>query len=166
MEAIYIPNLLKAPQKTEAIEIQDFIPNLETLTPVRGRVVVTHQRTYLEVRGQAETIVTLTCHRCLQHYNHRLEVDATELVWLEESEVEGDFPLEREVQLEDLAETLDPRGYFSPDSWLYEQLCLTLPLRQLCRSQCQGIEPDIDADSQPIDRRWASLERLRKAIGD
>ncbi|MBE9115091.1 DUF177 domain-containing protein [Lusitaniella coriacea LEGE 07157] len=166
MEAIYIPNLLKAPQKTEAMEIQDFMPNLETLTPVRGKVVVTHQRTYLEVRGQAETIVTLTCHRCLQHYNHRLEVDGTELIWLEESEIEGDFPLEQEVKLEDLAETLDPRGYFSPDAWLYEQLCLALPLRQLCQMQCQGIDSQVGADSQQIDRRWASLEVLRKAIGD
>ena len=58
MEAIYIPQLTKAPERTEVIPVEEFIAGLETLTPVRGQVRVHHQVNYLEVSGKAETIVT------------------------------------------------------------------------------------------------------------
>src|SRR5689334_8387011 len=119
MDAIYIPHLTNAPKQTEAIEIQEFLPGLETLTPVKGRLTVAHKGTYLEVSAQAEAIITLTCHRCLQQYNHRLVVKTSELIWLDEAANEtDDVPLEREVAVEDLVETLPPNGYFYPDDWL------------------------------------------------
>jgi uncharacterized protein len=114
MEAIHIPWLLKLPEQTEVIQVNEFLADLETLTPVRGRLQVTHQGNYLEVSVQAETIITLTCDRCLQQYNHRLTLDASELVWLDESaDQPDDGPLERETPLEDLVETLPPQGIFS-----------------------------------------------------
>ncbi len=165
MEAIYIPQLLKAPEKTEEIQIQEFIPGLETLTPVRGRMVVTHRGNYLEVSTQAETIVTLTCDRCLQQYNYRLSVDTSELIWLDKNAQQKDnLPLEREVKLEDLSEKLPPGGYFQPDSWLYEQLCLAMPLRQLCGKDCQGTAPTSSKSEPLIDSRWATLAALKKQI--
>lgn len=75
MEAIYIPQLLKAREQTQTIEVDEFLPDLETLTPVRGRISVQHRGNYLEVSAQAETIITLNCHRCLQQYNHRLKLN-------------------------------------------------------------------------------------------
>jgi len=165
MEAIYIPHLLKAPRKTVNLQVEDFISGLETLTPVRGQLAVAHRTTYLEVTGKAEAIATLTCHRCLQNYNHRLSIETTELIWLEDEKVEEEsLPIEREVKVEDLSETLSSRSYFLPEAWLYEQLCLTLPLQQICDSQCQGIIPDRQVDESPIDCRWAALEALKKQI--
>lgn len=165
MEAIYIPQLAKAPEQTEKVDIQDYLPGLETLTPVQGQVQVTHRGNYLEVTAQAETIMTLTCDRCLQQYNHRLAIEASELIWLEEMIEEVDENLaEREVALADLVENLPPNGYFYPAEWLYEQFCLEIPQRQLCDQQCSGIQPQIDQHqdtSPPIDRRWASLEALK-----
>lgn len=170
MEAIYIPQLTKAPERTEVVEVEDFLPSLETLTPVRGQVKVQHHGNYLEVAGQAETIITLTCHRCLQQYNHRLMIDTSELIWLDESANQPyDGPLEREVAVEDLIETLSPQGYFYPSEWLYEQLCLEIPQRQLCEAECAGIPADKPtANKTPekttVDSRWASLEALKKQI--
>jgi len=130
MEAIYIPKLARAPEQTESIQIKEYFPALETLTPVQGNVRVIHRGNYLEVVARAETIVTLTCDRCLQQYNHRLSVNPVELIWLEEPNEEADELLvEREIPLEDLVETLSPQGYFKPDEWLYEQLCLEIPQR-------------------------------------
>ena len=40
MEAIYIPQLLKAREQTEVFQVDEFLPDLETLTPVRGRLQV------------------------------------------------------------------------------------------------------------------------------
>ena len=72
MEDIYIPQLLKAPGRKREIEINEVIPGLETLTPIRGTLIVRHGGNFLELSVQAETIVTLICDRCLQNYNHRL----------------------------------------------------------------------------------------------
>lgn len=167
MEAIYIPQLLKAPQQTEELEVKEYLPDLETLTPISGHLKVTHRGNYLEVSGQAETIVTLTCDRCLQQYNYRLSIDTSELIWLEDADdTADDLPLEREITLDELVETLPPNGYFHPDRWLYDQLCLEIPQRQLCDQACVGIQlnDSLPSPSTPSDRRWASLEALKKQM--
>lgn len=161
MKAIYIPQLIQSPEQAEWIEVNEFLPDLETLTPVQGQIKITHQGNYLEVSVQAETIITLPCDRCLQQYNHRLATTTTELIWLEEPQ-EPVAALELELAPEDLVEALPPRGYFSPDDWLYEQLCLAIPLRQLCDSQCPGITPVVNPAPPTTDHRWAPLAALKQ----
>lgn len=168
MNAIYIPQLTTAPDQTARVDINDYLADLETLTPVQGFVQVRHRGNYLEVVGQAEAIITLTCDRCLQQFNHRLQIDTSELIWLEDpADVVDDELQEREVALDELVESLSPTGYFHPDVWLYEQMCLEIPMRKLCDAQCEGIElgdhlpASPPASQPPIDRRWASLEALK-----
>lgn len=169
MEPIYIPQLLQLPEQAITLDVQDYLPDLETLTPIQGWIKISHKGTYLEVVAQADTIVTLTCDRCLQQYNHRLSIHPTELIWLEEiPEDPNAYPLERELTLEELVETLPPQGYFQPSIWLYEQLCLELPHRKLCDKNCEGIPIDSTenaGNASPLgDRRWASLEALKKQL--
>ena len=170
MEAIYIPHLLKAPKRQLEIIVQDAIAGLDTLTPVKGRIMIRHGSNFLEVTAQAEAIITLTCDRCLQNYNHRLAIDTNELIWLEsELEIEADLPSEREVSVEDLSETLPPHGHFEPKKWLYEQLSLAMPLRQLCGEECPGASKTSTEAESHIDPRWSSLAALQdqlKATGD
>lgn len=166
MEPIYIPQLLKRSEQKELIQFEEFLPDLDTLTPVRGKMQVAHQGNYLEVKVKAETIVTLTCHRCLKQYNYRLALKTSELIWLEEPANQKDLGgAEVEVDLEDLVESLPPQGYFQPGEWLYEQMCLEMPLRQLCDSDCPGIQvEEIGSSESASDRRWASLEALRNNL--
>lgn len=165
MKGIHIPELRQSADGSRTIEVDEVLPGLETLTPVRGQVKVTHQGTYLEVAAKAETIVTLTCHRCLQQYNHRLLVNTSELIWLDEAAEEvPDQWVEQETELEDLVESLPPNGYFQPTTWLYEQLCLALPLRQLCDKKCPGIPVEQSSSNPLIDQRWGALEILRQQL--
>ena len=165
MEAIHIPWLLKLPEQTDVIQVNQFLPDLATLTPVRGSLQVKHQGNYLEVSAKAETIITLTCDRCLQQYNHRLILDTSELVWLDESANQPESNcLEQETLLEDLVETLPPQGHFQPDVWLYEQLCLAIPPRQLCDQQCPGIQITDKENPTPTDRRWDALAALKRQL--
>ena len=165
MEAVYIPQLTALPEQTRVIQVQEVLPGLETLTPVRGRIQVQHHGNYLEVSAQAETIITLTCHRCLQQYNYRLAIDTSEIIWLEEASSQlNEGPLERELAFEDLVETCAPQGYFYPSEWLYEQLCLAIPQRQLCDAECVGIQVTTQTGSAQFDKRWASLEALKKQL--
>ncbi|MEM7552837.1 MAG: YceD family protein [Cyanobacteria bacterium P01_A01_bin.84] len=162
MDAIYIPQLTKAPERTEELQIKEFLPGLETLTPVRGNIRLQHCGNYLQVYLKAESIVTLTCDRCLQQYNSRIAIDTSEIIWLEEKANDSEeLPLEREVAMEDLVESLSPTGHFYPSEWIYEQMCLAIPQRQLCDNKCPGIEPVKKSDDL-IDSRWASLEALKK----
>ncbi len=171
METIYIPHLLTKTERKEVIDFEEIIPDLETLTPVRGRLQVTHKGNFLDVKAKAETIVTLSCHRCLKQYNHRLKIQSSEIIWLEEKVSEPDASSgEFEVDLEDLVENLSPTGYFSPTDWVYQQLCLELPHKQLCDVECQGIDlNENDAEETEIsesvsDSRWASLAALKRQL--
>ncbi|MEM7593097.1 MAG: YceD family protein [Cyanobacteria bacterium P01_A01_bin.83] len=165
MEAIYIPHLLKAPNRRVEIIIDDSIASLETLVPVKGAIRLRHGGNFLEVTAQAETIVTLICDRCLQHYNHRLAIDTSELIWLaSELDNPADIPNEREVSLEDLSETLPPNGHYDPEAWLFEQLSLALPLRKVCGDNCLGANQKATVNENHVDNRWASLAALKEQL--
>jgi len=164
MDAIFLPQLTKAPQCTEEIQVDEFLPELETLTPVRGVVRLQHHGNYLEVSGKAESIITCSCNRCLQQYNQRLAIKTKEIIWFDtNSDPVEDLPLEREVAMEDLVETIAPDGYFDPGEWLYEQMCLAIPQRQLCNSNCPGIIATVVNESS-VDRRWSALEKLKNQL--
>jgi uncharacterized protein len=165
MDAIYIPHLIKATERQKIIPFNDFISGLDTLTPIRGSLVVRHGGTFLDVFVQAETIVTLTCDRCLQHYNHRIALNTSEIIWLDENaDQDKNIPLEREVAVEDLSETLASDGYFEPDLWLYEQVTLTMPLQRLCGKDCQPPLISLEEKTPLIDGRWSSLAALKKQL--
>lgn len=167
MDAIYIPQLAQASKPIEDIVVKEFLPGLNTLTPVRGNIRVEHRGNFLQVTAQAEAIMTLSCNRCLQQYNHRVRLNASEIIWLDEEAVEEEFLAEREVALDELVESVSPHGYFHPSAWLYEQMCLEIPQRQLCEEKCPGIEQnqqEIETEDKPIDSRWASLQSLKKQL--
>lgn len=168
MQTIHIPQLLRAVEQTEKIEVQNHLPDLETLTPVQGTIRVTHKGNYLDVAAKAEAIVTLTCDRCLQQYNHRLSIDVSEMIWLQETapSIEEELFDQELTSPEGLVESLPPRGYFEPDRWLYEQLCLEIPPRKLCDPKCAGIElsDELPVPTVSVDHRWASLEALKKQM--
>lgn len=144
------------------------LPDLPSLTPVRGVVRAVHRGNLLEVEGQARTILTLCCDRCLQHFNHALEVEARELIWLGETpDQQGlDTALVEEAQealaldADTLTESLDPRDDFDPAHWIFEQLSLQLPLVNRCGEECPGPAAWSSASSD-TDPRWAALARLR-----
>jgi uncharacterized protein len=102
----------------------------------------------------------------LQQYNHRLVLNTQEVIWLDETANQTeDLPLEMEVAVEDLLETLPPDGHFDPGEWLYQQMCLALPQRQLCNVNCPGIL-NAAVSEPPTDSRWALLDALKKQLPD
>ncbi|MDR7921853.1 YceD family protein [Thermosynechococcus sp. PP45] len=150
-----IPDLLRLPAQTYEWRVDTDFPDLATLTPVQGMVTASHRHTYLEVSASVQTIVTLSCDRCLQYYNHRLVCTTTELIWLAETPASQPD--------DDLVETLPANGRIDLADWLYQQLCLALPYPQYCDPNCGGIHPPVPADP-PIDHRWAMLAQLQSVL--
>lgn len=155
-------------------QVEQRIEGLDSLTPVQGRLRAVHHGTALEVSAEAETIVTLCCDRCLQHFNHALRAEVHELVELRgQGQADGPGADLEELNLElarggmpegaDLDDRLDPAGSFDPQRWLFEQLSLRLPLVNRCGDDCPG-PATWSSDSSGGDPRWAALARL--SLGD
>jgi uncharacterized protein len=174
METIYIPQILKMPEQTMEIKLCDLrssafgkrISGLDTLTPVKGLFQVRHGGNFLELELRANTILTLNCDRCLQRFNYRLEVDTSEIIYLKsDTELEEDYPLEREISGEDLWESLPPDGELMVEDWIYQQLSLAIPLRSLCSNNCQPpgkTTTEINLDNN--DNRWSALANLKSLM--
>ena len=152
-------------------QVAQRIAGLDSLTAVQGSIQAIHHGTALEVTAEAETIVTLCCDRCLQHFNHALRAEVHELVELRGQpqplagaavDLDGlSLRLVREGMPEgaDLDDRLDPAGSFDPERWLFEQLSLRLPLVNRCGKDCPG--PARWSSEPPGgDPRWAALARL------
>jgi uncharacterized protein len=117
-----------------------------------------HHGTALEVSAGVETILTLSCARCLQQFNQVLRADVRELI-----EFSGGQALVPDGLLvgagEDLDDRLDPQGRFDPERWLFEQLSLQMPLVNRCGDNCPGPER-WSSDPPTGDPRWAALKAL------
>ncbi len=169
METIFIPQLLRCADHTLKIPIDQFVLDLATLTPVRGAMAIQHQGTFLKVSATAEAIINLTCDRCLNQYNQRLQLNTHEIIWLDTA-ADHDYqgPIELRVDFDDLVESLTPHSHFAAEEWLYEQLCLALPHRQLCDQNCPGIAdratPITESPPVVLDGRWGSLAALKSQL--
>ena len=150
-------------------EVDAHLEGLTSLTPVRGQLRVTLRRTMLEVAGDAATIITLCCDRCLQHFNHPLRFETSELIWIDDdarpeeldSELVGAAITNPELDPEDCSEKLDPNSAFDPAHWLFEQLSLQLPLVSRCGDECPG--PATWSTAGPVgDPRFGVLAALQQ----
>ncbi|MEB3261628.1 MAG: DUF177 domain-containing protein [Cyanobacteriota bacterium] len=161
LQPVQLQDLRPLPQGREWL-IDHHLPDLDSLTPVHGRLRAVHRGHLLELEGEASTIVTLCCDRCLQHFNHPLAFRTHELLWLGEATVQVEIEAlhELELQPDEFTETLDPVGAFDPAHWVFEQLSLQLPLVNRCGSDCSG--PSIWSSATELDDpRWAALRALK-----
>jgi len=150
-------------------QVEQHLSALHSLTPVRGSLSAVHRGTVLELEGEASTIVTLCCDRCLQHYNHPLSFRTRELLWLGEQARQAGLspdtasePGVLDLEVDDLCESLDPSGSFEPEHWLFEQLSLQLPLVNRCGDDCPGPPSPAGAGGEAVDPRWAALRQLQQ----
>ena len=148
----------------------------DELTLDRGRLrcrVEIVDGTTVHVRGDLGGRVTVECGRCLDRYP--VEVDQRMDLFYLPRLAERPEDEEEEVELDDHDVVV---GYYEAEKldlgeMVREQLFLALPMKRLCRQDCQGLCPTCGgnrntdrcacpAPEEPTDPR---LEPLRKLVG-
>jgi uncharacterized protein len=141
--------------------------DFQVVAPVVLAAVATKDKEKVRIAGRATTSLELACGRCLESY--RVPVDAGfDLTYLPAAEDPGD---EIEVADEDINTAFYRGGMIDLGEMLHEQLYLMLPMKPLCRDDCQGLCPVCGANRNTTtcacDPRWedpplAGLKALLK----
>ncbi|HYX26787.1 MAG TPA: DUF177 domain-containing protein [Thermoanaerobaculia bacterium] len=147
-------------------------PELLDLGPVswRGQVVYADPGYFLRARLSYEQ--TLSCNRCLKPIVERAQSDVELMILVEPGpEAAGEHALhEQDLGILYLQDEL-----LETDPILIEQLQLNIPMKPLCREDCQGLCPVCGADrnagacsceESTADPRWAALAALKGRLPD
>jgi uncharacterized protein len=158
-------------------------PEVLALGPVRWQGEVTYADPGYLLRGRLSYDQTLACIRCLKQHVVSAQADVELLIVVESPAARGHRPHrpiqemeEGEQELEDLDlntmviadEVLETRPI------VLEQLQLNIPMKPLCREDCQGLCPRCGADrnanlcscaSTAPDPRWAALQEIKERLG-
>ncbi len=157
--------------------VDGYLDDLQSLTPIRGEVTAEHQGDMLSVKGDIETVVNLSCDRCLNSFNQQLGFTEQELIWIRETYPNPNpkgitsFKELRFTLPDSMVEIIDPSKEFDPERWIFEHLNLRLEPINLCGSNCPGptnlSSPKANQNikhtshsSENFDPRWSTLKKL------
>jgi uncharacterized protein len=118
--------------------------------------------------GRVRTELELTCSRCVEPY--RFPIDAAfDQRYLPSSEASGDA--EREIEEDDLETSYYTEDQIDLSELMREQFYLALPMKPLCREDCNGLCAQCGTnlntgtcDCAPVweDPRLAALKQLKQ----
>lgn len=149
-----------------ALDLADERARLTGETQVSGRA--SRQREQVKLQGEITTTVEINCDRCLAPISVPIET-AFDVNYVA-AEVDAVTEEATELQPEDLSVSIYEGDAIDLDELTREQVLLALPVRQLCREECQGLCPNCGAErnTQPcaceereVDPRWAALAALK-----
>jgi uncharacterized protein len=137
--------------------------------PVHLELDVHKDKETFRLSGTARTELELPCSRCLEPFGMPVEV-VFDLKYLPAARMATDE--EREVQDEDFETSYYRDDRIDVNELLREQFYLQLPMKPLCREECQGLCPECGTnrntgtcDCAPAweDPRMASLRGLTRS---
>ncbi len=171
---ISIDELRNLPQQRLHISFREEIEGLSAVKPVLGELTVSASSLGMRLIGTVQTLLKLTCHRCLRPYFLNLSVPIEED--FVESHITGDseLPRERELLPRDFTEELSEDGVLDITDVVYQAVTLATPVSCFCGESCPGPAfPGGEAESgslaggkdagnrdKPIDPRWKNLKTL------
>ncbi len=137
------------------------------LAPVRLEGTVSRSKDTVEIVGEASTTLELACSRCLEGYplDVTARFDLTYRPVVERREGSDEV----EVAEEDIDTAYYAEGRIDLAELVHEQLYLALPMKPLCKEDCQGLCPvcgvnrnttTCTCETQWSDPRLAGLKAL------
>ena len=122
------------------------------------------------LRGTIEYEQTVPCMRCLEPVVIPVESEIDLTLFVDGAEV---GPGEHQLEASDLGVVFLDSEVFDLEPVILEQLELDVPMRVLCRENCQGLcpvcganrnEQACDCDPGPGDPRWAVLADFKRDL--
>ena len=157
--------------ETQSVSLESLErPELLSLGPVRwkGQVVFADPGYYFKARLSYEQ--TLSCNRCLKPIVEHAEPEVELMVVVERPRASAG---EHELKEDELGVLTVEGEILETDPILLEQLQLNVPMKPLCRPDCQGLCPVCGADrnaggcscvESTADPRWAALADLKSRL--
>ena len=126
----------------------------------------------VEIEGHLETIVELSCSRCLNPYRYVLATDFDVAFTRQDLFADGEQQDEDGIELD--SDSLGLSSFSGDEIDLeecfYEQIVLALPARPLCSHQCKGLCQQCGADlnrdacqcdPNPFNNKFGALKGLK-----
>ena len=113
------------------------------LAPLRIDLTIAREYDHIRVNGRVETGIALNCARCLAEF--RINIDSPFTIFYMRATGLAD---DEDVELaeEDLITATYEGDEIDFTSEIAEQIILAIPLKPLCREDCQGLCPACGAD--------------------
>jgi uncharacterized protein len=175
---VSLDELRALPQPRLAIDFHESLEGTQAVKPVVGDIVVTASSTGMKLTGKVQTLLKLSCDRCLRPYFQPIVVDIDEkfvVDSLSEWDGVGKAPQrERELNKRDFFETLPPDNTLDISDVVYQAVTLATPTVCLCGAECPGPAmptksgkkatlnqgKDARKAENKIDPRWENLKSL------
>lgn len=145
-------------------------PDVRALGPVHWDGAVEHVDPGYLLKSSYRYRQTLDCRRCLEPVERDVE---GEIVLLLVRETESSPPEELELEEEDLGVVHFQGEEIELLPFLEEEMQLNVPMKPLCRPDCQGLCPECganwndtscDCETETTDPRWGGLADLKKQL--
>ena len=161
MRAIDVGDLLDAPGSARTVRIDEAVPGLHTElaevsedTHLAGNLTLESVVEGIYVTGSVAGRMRFRCARCLKGFEQGFDIEMHEL-FVREPGPDDDYALEPDLALD-------------PEPMVRDAVVLEMPFSPLCRPDCLGLCERCGGDrnlgecscTEPIDPRWAALERF------
>jgi uncharacterized protein len=156
-----VSGLLKKPGSVETVEITDTLPAaekghepIEVIGPVHATLRLKEASGRIIVDGILRADVVLTCGRCVEQYDHRVEQPFSE-IFRRHDDFNRDDP--EEAEEENLFAITEMKIDVGP--MLHEALVMAVPFKPICRDECPGIEYERDEEDEDEPGFKAALKK-------
>lgn len=130
-------------ERLQGFQPQEDPYDLELDRPVNVDLEIQKRPDHIHIAGTIETVLRVSCHRCLQPFSWELNEKVEAFLVPEEPPPPND---EVELDAEDLEYEFFDGEVIEIDQLVAEQLFLALPVKALCSESCQGICPGCGAN--------------------
>ncbi len=166
---ISLDELRTLPQHKLECQFKEDIAGLQAVKPVLGEITLWLTGSGVRFIGHVQTLLKLSCHRCLRPYFQALSVDIDERFV---QQVAEEPPRDRELLLQrDFVEPIPDDGIIDISDVVYQSLTLATPVYCLCGAECPGPPKTTENDEANslakdkkgetiVDPRWKNLKTL------
>lgn len=175
---VSLEDLRALPQQRLRVAFNESLPNSEAIKPILGDLVISVSASGAQVVGRVQTLLKLSCHRCLAPFFQALSLELDErFVYEDYLRGESKDNRERELLKEDFVEAIPYAGVIDVSDVVYQAVTLATPSYCSCGADCPGppkskneapqgkspVEDGCDVKSEEpmvIDPRWKNLKTL------